>query len=437
MEVQAVLFMDIKNNGGIIMENKYAIYEEALAAELIPAMGCTEPIAIAYCAAVCREQLGAFPEKVDIWVSRNIIKNVKSVVVPNTDKMKGIEVACAAGLVAAHSERQLEVLAHINAVEKEEIKKLASNGLIKIHVSEEPDIFYIRILAATGAENAEVTIRTDHTNITSIKKNGATILEKPIVRVEEEAKSIWSLEDVLDAAKNMPLDNVLPYIQRQINYNMAISKEGLENDYGASIGRILLQGDAVSLRTRARASAAAGSDARMNGCELPVVIVSGSGNQGITASVPVVVYAQALKVSEEKMYRAVLLSDLVTVYLKQGIGKLSAYCGAVSAGSGSGAGIAYLYGMSDEQIAHVVENALAINSGIICDGAKSSCAAKIAMAVEGGLLAFDMAKAEHNFAGGDGIVQENADETIAAVGKIASQGMVDTDKEIINVMLGL
>ncbi len=235
----------------------------------------------------------------------------------------------------------------------------------------------------------------------------------------------------------MPLDNVLPYIQRQINYNMAISKEGLENDYGASIGRILLQGDAVSLRTRARASAAAGSDARMNGCELPVVIVSGSGNQGITASVPVVVYAQALKVSEEKMYRAVLLSDLVTVYLKQGIGKLSAYCGAVSAGSGSGAGIAYLYGMSDEQIAHVVENALAINSGIICDGAKSSCAAKIAMAVEGGLLAFDMAKAEHNFAGGDGIVQENADETIAAVGKIASQGMVDTDKEIINVMLGL
>lgn len=419
------------------MENKYAIYEEVLAAELIPAMGCTEPIAIAYCAAVCREQLGAFPEKVDIWVSRNIIKNVKSVVVPNTDKMKGIEVACAAGLVAAHSERQLEVLAHINAVEKEEIKKLASNGLIKIHVSEEPDIFYIRILAATGADNAEVTIRTDHTNITSIKKNGATILEKPIVRVEEEAKSIWSLEEVLDASKNMPLDNVLPYIQRQINYNMAISKEGLENDYGASIGRILLQGDAVSLRTRARASAAAGSDARMNGCELPVVIVSGSGNQGITASVPVVVYAQALKVSEEKMYRAVLLSDLVTVYLKQGIGKLSAYCGAVSAGSGSGAGIAYLYGMSDEQIAHVVENALAINSGIICDGAKSSCAAKIAMAVEGGLLAFDMAKAEHNFAGGDGIVQENADETIAAVGKIASQGMVDTDKEIINVMLGL
>lgn len=419
------------------MQKNYAIYEEALAEELIPAMGCTEPIAIAYCAAVCREQLGAEPEQIEIWVSRNIIKNVKSVVVPNTDHMKGIEVACAAGIVAAHSERQLEVLAYITAEEKIALKELAESGKIKIHVSEEPDIFYIRVFLAANGQNAEVTIRTDHTNVTSIKKNGATILSKPIVPEEEEAKSLWRIEDVLDAARHMPLDNVKHLLERQIEYNMAISKEGLDHDYGASIGKILLRRDPDSLRTRARASAAAGSDARMNGCELPVVITSGSGNQGITASVPVVIYAHALAASEEKLLRAVLLSDLITIYLKQGIGKLSAYCGAVSAGCGSGAGIAYLHDCTDEQIEHAVENALAINSGIICDGAKSSCAAKIAMAVEGGLLGFDMAMAERNFEGGDGIVQETADETIAAVGKIASQGMVETDKEIIDVMLGL
>ena len=407
------------------MQKNYAIYEEALAEELIPAMGCTEPIAIAYCAAVCREQLGAEPEQIEIWVSRNIIKNVKSVVVPNTDHMKGIEVACAAGIVAAHSERQLEVLAYITAEEKVALKELAESGKIKIHVSEEPDIFYIRVFLAANGQNAEVTIRTDHTNVTSIKKNGATILSKPIVPEEEEAKSLWRIEDVLDAARHMPLDNVKHLLERQIEYNMAISKEGLDHDYGASIGKILLRRDPDSLRTRARASAAAGSDARMNGCELPVVITSGSGNQGITASVPVVIYAHALAAGEEKLLRAVLLSDLITIYLKQGIGKLSAYCGAVSAGCGSGAGIAYLHDCTDEQIEHAVENALAINSGIICDGAKSSCAAKIAMAVEGGLLGFDMAMAEHNFEGGDGIVQETADETIAAVGKIASQGMVE------------
>lgn len=419
------------------MQKNYAIYEEALAEELIPAMGCTEPIAIAYCAAVCREQLGAEPEEIEIWVSRNIIKNVKSVVVPNTGHMKGIEVACAAGIVAAHSERQLEVLAYITAEEKVALKELAESGKIKIHVSEEPDIFYIRVFLAANGQNAEVTIRTDHTNVTSIKKNGATILSKPIVPEEEEAKSLWRIEDVLDAARHMPLDNVKHLLERQIEYNMAISKEGLDHDYGASIGKILLRRDPDSLRTRARASAAAGSDARMNGCELPVVITSGSGNQGITASVPVVIYAHALAAGEEKLLRAVLLSDLITIYLKQGIGKLSAYCGAISAGCGSGAGIAYLHDCTDEQIEHAVENALAINSGIICDGAKSSCAAKIAMAVEGGLLGFDMAMAERNFEGGDGIVQETADETIAAVGKIASQGMVETDKEIIDVMLGL
>lgn len=297
------------------MQDKYAVYVEALKAELIPAMGCTEPIAIAYASAVCREQLEGFPESVDIYVSRNIIKNVKSVVVPNTNKMRGIEVACVAGFVAGHSERQLQVLAYISEEEKAAIKKYTEAGIVKVHVSEEPDIFYIRVEAVQGGHTAAVTIRTDHTNITCIKKDDCVIMEK--------------------------------------------------------------------------------------------------------------------------LLRALLLSDLITIYLKQGIGKLSAYCGAVSAGCGSGAGIAFLHDCTSEQIEHVVENALAINSGIICDGAKSSCAAKIAMSIEGGLLAFDMMMAEKNFAGGDGIVQKTADETIAAVGKIASQGMVETDREIIDVMLGI
>ncbi len=420
------------------MHNEYAVYVEALKAELIPAMGCTEPIAIAYASAVCKEQLGGFPEQVDIFVSRNIIKNVKSVVVPNTNKMRGIEVACIAGFVAGHSERQLQVLAYISDEEKTAIRQYTEAGIVRVHVSEEPDIFYIRVEGRLGEHTAAVTIRTDHTNITCIRRDDQVIFEKAVEAAEPEAaESLWKIDEVIHAAATMPLEPVEALLQRQIDYNMATAEEGLKNEYGASIGKILLQREPGSKRIQAKANAAAASDARMNGCELPVVIVSGSGNQGITASVPVVVYGRAMKVGREKLLRALLLSDLVTIYLKQGIGKLSAYCGAVSAGCGSGAGIAFLHDCTAEQIEHVVENALAINSGIICDGAKSSCAAKIAISIEGGLLAFDMMMAEKNFAGGDGIVQQTADETIAAVGKIASQGMVETDKEIIDVMLGI
>lgn len=420
------------------MHNEYAVYVEALKAELIPAMGCTEPIAIAYASAVCKEQLGGFPEQVDIFVSRNIIKNVKSVVVPNTNKMRGIEVACIAGFVAGHSERQLQVLAYISDEEKTAIRQYTEAGIVRVHVSEEPDIFYIRVEGRLGEHTAAVTIRTDHTNITCIRRDDQVIFEKAVEAAEPEAaESLWKIDEVIHAAATMPLEPVEALLQRQIDYNMAIAEEGLKNEYGASIGKILLQREPGSKRIQAKANAAAASDARMNGCELPVVIVSGSGNQGITASVPVVVYGRAMKVGREKLLRALLLSDLVTIYLKQGIGKLSAYCGAVSAGCGSGAGIAFLHDCTAEQIEHVVENALAINSGIICDGAKSSCAAKIAISIEGGLLAFDMMMAEKNFAGGDGIVQQTADETIAAVGKIASQGMVETDKEIIDIMLGI
>ena len=340
----------------------------------------------------------------------------------------------AAGVVAAHSERQLEVLAYINQEQKAEIKALAESGKINIHVSEEPDIFYIRIFLAAGGNNAEVTIRTDHTNVTCIKKNGATVLEKPIVPAEEEAKSLWRIEDVLDAARNMPLDNVKHLLQRQIDFNMAISKEGLTNDYGASIGKILLRRDPDSLRIRARASAAAGSDARMNGCSLPVVIVSGSGNQGMTASLPVVEYAKELNVGYEKMIRAVALSDLVTIHLKSGIGRLSAYCGAVSAGCGCGAGIAYLYGGGLKEIEHTIVNSIAIDSGMVCDGAKASCAAKIASAVDAGILGYHMYKNGQQFRAGDGLVTKGVEETIRNIGILAREGMRETDREILHIM---
>ena len=372
----------------------YSVYEAALAAELLPAMGCTEPIALAYAAAICAKRLGGYPERIELDVSRNIVKNVKSVVVPNTGGLTGLEAAAVAGFVAAKPEAALEVLAAITPEERDRIRELVQTTPVEVRQSNEPDVFFIRVTGHLNGHSVSTVIRTSHTNVT---------------RIEED--------------------------ERQIAYNTAIAREGLKNDYGARVGKILLQAFGDDVHNRAKATAAAGSDARMNGCELPVVIVSGSGNQGITASMPVLIYAEHLKKSEEELLRALLLSDLVTVCLKQGIGKLSAYCGAVSAGAGSGAGIAYLLGFSTEDIERVISNALAITSGLICDGAKSSCASKIAMSVEGALLAIDMVKNDRAFKGGDGIVKSDVDATVAAVGRIASRGMVGTDREIINVML--
>lgn len=414
----------------------FDVYNAALADELLPAMGCTEPIALAYAGAICAKRLGGFPETIRVEVSRNIIKNVKSVVVPNTEGLRGIEAAVVAGLVSARPEAALEVLSGVTPDEKKEIHERLASQKMEVVPSDEPDVFFIRLTTTRAGKTVTVVIRTSHTNVTRIEEDGEAVFLKNDHAEEEDAPELWHISELIRAARTMPLDVSRPLLERQIAANMAIAEEGLKTPWGAGVGRVILSRNPEDPAVRARAWAAAASDARMNGCELPVVIVSGSGNQGITASVPVVIFAQSLKSSEEELLRAVLLSDLVTIALKQGIGKLSAYCGAVSAGCGAGAGIAMLKGYADNEIADVVSNALATTSGLICDGAKSSCAAKIAMSVEGALMALDMVAQEKVFREGDGIVQHTVDETAEAVGRIASRGMVTTDKEIIRVMLG-
>lgn len=415
----------------------FDVYNAALADELLPAMGCTEPIALAYAGAICAKRLGGFPETIRVEVSRNIIKNVKSVVVPNTEGLRGIEAAVVAGLVSVRPEAALEVLSGVTPDEKKEIHERLASQKMEVVPSDEPDVFFIRLTTTRAGKTVTVVIRTSHTNVTRIEEDGEAVFLKNDHAEEEDAPELWHISELIRAARTMPLDVSRPLLERQIAANMAIAEEGLKTPWGAGVGRVILSRNPEDPAVRARAWAAAASDARMNGCELPVVIVSGSGNQGITASVPVVIFAQSLKSSEEELLRAVLLSDLVTIALKQGIGKLSAYCGAVSAGCGAGAGIAMLKGYADNEIADVVSNALATTSGLICDGAKSSCAAKIAMSVEGALMALDMVAQEKVFREGDGIVQHTVDETAEAVGRIASRGMVTTDKEIIRVMLGL
>ncbi|WP_443743534.1 L-cysteine desulfidase family protein [Sutterella sp.] len=419
------------------MNDQYTHYRRALIEELQPAMGCTEPIALAYAAAEAGRRLGGYPEEIEVEVSRNIVKNVKSVIVPNTGGLYGIEAAVAAGFVARRPEAKLQVLAEITDAERAEIGRRVKEPMV-VRQSNEPDVFFIRITGRLNGRTDTVTIRTYHTNITCIEEDGHKILSEGDRPQEERTVEKWRIADLIAAARVMPLDDLEPCLAAQIEKNLAIAREGLSKNWGCGIGRVLLSRTEVEtpLVLRARAWAAAGSDARMNGCELPVVIVSGSGNQGITASVPVAVYAQGLGVPHEKLLRGVLLSDLITVALKQGIGKLSAYCGAVSAGCGAGAGIAYLMDCTDEEIEKVISNALAISSGLLCDGAKSSCAAKISMSVEGAILALDMVKNDCAFRPGDGIVQETTDDTAAAVGRIASRGMVGTDREIIRVMLG-
>ena len=412
-----------------------AVYEKALADELLPAMGCTEPIALAYASAIVAKRLGGFPETIHIEVSRNIVKNVKSVVVPNTGGLTGIEAAAIAGFVSARPEAQLEVLAAITPAEQEKIQKLVKTQPITSEQSNEPDVFYIDVRGTLGEKTVRCVIRTSHTNVTRIEENGVVVFRQNDHCEERLPQDLWSMAQLIRVARTMSLDKVTPLLERQLRCNQKIAQEGLENQWGATIGKILLKRDPKNPAVRARAMAAAASDARMNGCEMPVVIVSGSGNQGITASIPVAVYAQALNKTHEECLRALLLSNLVTICLKQGIGKLSAYCGAVSAGAGSGAGVAMLLGYTDEEIENVITNALAISSGLICDGAKSSCASKIAMSIEGAQLAIDMVKDHQVFHAGDGIVQDSVDETARAVGFIASHGMVDTDREIIRVML--
>lgn len=419
------------------------IYEDILIEELQVAMGCTEPIAIAYASAIARDALNKLPETVVIRLSGNIIKNVKSVIVPSTGGMNGIESAVAAGIIANRYDMKLELLSTLGENDIATIKEYKETAQIILEELDSPCNFDLFIKVISGNDKVKVRISDYHTNVVHVSKNDVDITEHYRNEQSEMGKSlkntdrsVLNVKDIVEFAETVELHRVIPYIQRQIDMNMAIAKEGLTNDYGATIGKILYGNGKSTLKDRLKAYAAAGSDARMSGCELPVCIISGSGNQGITASVPVVVYAKENEIDEETMLRAVLVSDLITIHQKTGIGTLSAYCGAISAGVGAGAGICYLQGGRYREIAHTLVNAVAILSGTICDGAKASCAAKIAMAVEAGIIGCDMAKANKQFYGGDGIVTKGVENTIRNVGLLARDGMSTTDKEIIKIMLG-
>ena len=419
-------------------EENYRNYVKILEEELVPAMGCTEPIALAYAAAKAREVLGKMPDKVYVEASGSIIKNVKSVIVPNTDYLKGIPAAAAAGIVAGKAEKELEVIAEVTKEETQKMREFLSEAEIAVEHVDNGITFDIIITVSKGEEYAKVRIANYHTNIVLIEKNGEKLLEIPVQGEKEEGltdRSILNMKDIWKFCQIVDVADVKEVLDRQIAYNTAISEEGLNGDYGANIGSVLLDTYGDDVRTRAKAKAAAGSDARMNGCELPVIINSGSGNQGITCSVPVLEYAREYQVSEEKMYRALALSNLVAIHQKTGIGRLSAYCGAVSAGAAAGAGIAYLCGGGYEEIIHTVVNALAIVSGIVCDGAKASCAAKIASSVDAGILGYNMYIRGQEFHGGDGIVTRGVEATIRNVGRLGKEGMKETNEEIIKIMI--
>lgn len=418
---------------------KYGAYVQILKEELVPAMGCTEPIALAYASAKAREVLGEKPDTVKIGASGSIIKNVKSVIVPNTDHLKGIPAAAAAGIIAGKPEKELEVIAEVSQEQIEEMKDFLKNTDISVEYVDNGITFDIIVTETKGESSATVRIANYHTNIVLIEKDGQVLFEEKVEGEKEEGltdRSLLNMKDILDFAETVDIEDVREVIGRQIRYNTAIAQEGLKGNYGANIGSVLLEMEGDNIRVRAKAMAAAGSDARMNGCELPVIINSGSGNQGMTCSLPVIEYAKELNSGEEKLYRALTLSNLVAIHQKTGIGRLSAYCGAVCAGAAAGAGIAYLHGGGYEEIAHTVVNALAIVSGIVCDGAKASCAAKIASSVEAGILGYNMYKCGQQFYAGDGIVTKGVDETIRNIGRLGKEGMRETNVEIIDIMVG-
>lgn len=418
---------------------KYGAYVQILKEELVPAMGCTEPIALAYAAAKAREILGSIPDKVVIAASGSIIKNVKSVIVPNTNHLKGIPAAATAGIIAGRAEKELEVIAHVTESEIEQMKQFLQTADIKVVHADNGITFDIIVSVYKGSSYAKVRIANYHTNIVLMEKDGEVIYEIAVEGEKEEGltdRNLLNMKDIWDFAMTVDVKDIKETLDRQIAYNTAIAEEGLRGDYGANIGSVLLDTYGDDIRTRAKAKAAAGSDARMNGCELPVIINSGSGNQGMTSSIPVIEYAKEFDADEDTLYRALALSNLVTIHQKTGIGRLSAYCGAVSAGAGAGAGIAYLCGGGYEEVIHTVVNALAIVSGIVCDGAKASCAAKIASAVDAGILGYNMYKRGQQFYGGDGIVTRGVEETIQNVGRLGKQGMKETNEEIIKIMVG-
>lgn len=417
-------------------DSLYSIYVQILKEELVMAMGCTEPIAISYACAKATQVLDHLPDRIVVKASGSIIKNVKSVIVPHTNGLKGIEVAAAAGALYGDADAKLEVLSSATREQIEELPEYVQNTNITVQHIEQGHVFDLEIHVYYEQEHASVRIVDTHTNIVQIEKNWQVIFEDKTTSLELKADhSALIMKQIWDFSQTVDIDDVKEILDRQITCNMAIANEGIHNSYGANIGHVILNMDSDCVKTKAKAYAAAGSDARMNGCELPVVINSGSGNQGITCCVPVVVYAKELDCTQEQLYRALILSNLTAIYIKTGIGTLSAFCGAVSAGAAAGAGIAYLHNGTYKEIQHTIVNALAILSGTICDGAKASCAAKIASSIDAGIMGYYMYKNKQQFYAGDGIVAHSVDETIQNIGTLGSQGMLQTNDKIIEMMI--
>lgn len=422
----------------MVDKNTYNEFVDILKEELVPALGCTEPIAIAYCTSICSSLLSSTPDRIDIYVSSNIIKNVKSVVVPNTNGGRGIKRAVAAGVISNKPEKKLEVLSSLSDEDVERIEEYLERAEINVGHSKRPYVFSIIVEAYSGKEKAYAEIAGNHTNVILVRKNDEVLFEK---KYEEESRgkenrNLLTIESIVEFASSLDIGDVRETIERQIEYNMAAAEDGLENERGANIGSILLSSYGESVHNRAKAYAAAGSDARMSGSEKPVIINSGSGNQGLTVSIPVIVYARDMNASDDLLIRSLVVSNLVAIHIKSAIGTLSAYCGATSAACGASAGISYLYGGREREISHAVVNSLAIESGMICDGAKPSCAAKIASAVEAGLLGFEMTRNESEFVSGDGIVTKGVENTIKNIVELATIGMRETDRTIISIMTG-
>lgn len=413
----------------------YKTYVEILRRELVPAMGCTEPIAVAFCAAKAREILGQMPDTIRIQASGNIIKNVKSVIVPHTNGMRGLEAAASIGVLYGDAGAGLEVISRVTVEQEKYLVDAMKSFDIKVAPLESEHLLDLIITVTKDDCTVSVRIEDQHTNITEIIENGkCTYFESKATREEVEPdQAQLTVADIFDFAETVELSDVSEILERQIAYNRAISREGLEKNYGARIGQLLLMRD-DHVRTKAKAWAAAGSDARMSGCDMPVVINSGSGNQGMTASLPVIAYAEHYGKRHDELLRALTLSNLVTLHLKYGIGRLSAYCGAVSAGAGAGAGIAYLLTNDLRTVNHTIVNALAISSGIVCDGAKASCAAKIAMAVDAGIMGYEMHTQNCQFYGGDGLVSKGVENTIRNISALGNEGMKETDRKIIEIM---
>ncbi|MDR9860273.1 serine dehydratase subunit alpha family protein [Treponema socranskii] len=420
----------------------YDAYVAILKTELVPALGCTEPIAIAFAAAKARDVLGSFPETIRVEASGNIVKNVQGVTVPNSGGLKGIDVAATLGAVGGDAEIGLEALSKITEEQIKKTKQLVDSGFCTCSLVDGKDNLYIRVTAKSGEDTAVVVVSEKHTNITYIEKNGNVLIDVKSTGVKNDAgneanKSLLSVRDIIRFADEVNIDDVRAVIERQIEYNTAISKEGLAREYGAKIGRTLEKlYDKNDVRVRARAAAAAGSDARMSGCPLPVVINSGSGNQGMTVSLPVIEYAKEWNVPHDKLIRALVLANLIALLQKRYIGSLSAFCGAVCAATGAGCGITYLHGGDEDAVARTITNTLADVGGIVCDGAKPSCAAKIASAVDAAILGFELGSHEGvAFKSGEGLVKESAEDTIRSFGRMGREGMRSTDTEILHIML--